>query len=242
LRGFRTARSLIALTALLLGVALAACTAPVPVDQQVAFGDGYAQVHVPVAHSSIGVIVLHSLSHGTKEMVEQGWSKLSDTEHFVAIYPYRDSSWNAGMCCGYGAETNRDDVAWLTTVITTLRLKYRLNRIYVAGNSNGGMMAEQLVAAHPWLTSRIAVWGGAPEMVKPGVWTGYAAIFDGKKDKTVPWGGGVAHIAGQTVQIRPALTTGDWLKGAQLKGFLIAGAGHPPEDGWPLLAWQQLSR
>jgi poly(3-hydroxybutyrate) depolymerase len=80
---------------------------------------------------------------------------------------------------GPASTANRDDVDWLSTVITTLRVKYGLNRILIAGNSNGGMMAERLVSERPWLSSRLAVWGAAPEMPKPGRWTGIATIFDG---------------------------------------------------------------
>jgi poly(3-hydroxybutyrate) depolymerase len=231
------------LLALLLAAVLGACAAPAAHDERVPVGDGFAQVHVPAGHSRTGVVVLHSLWHTYSEPIAQGWSKLSDKKDFVAIYPDRPmASWNAGLCCGGAAAAGRDDVSWLTNVITTMRLKYGLDRIYLVGNSNGGMMVERYAVEQPWMTSHIAVWAGAPEMLRSGRWTGSAAIFDGVNDRVVPWNGGTASIAGVSVKIRAANTTGDWLIGAHLKGVRVKGAGHAPPKNWPALAWAQLSR
>jgi poly(3-hydroxybutyrate) depolymerase len=225
---------------MILGVIASACTPSSAKgrDASLALGDGAVAVHIPVQHSRVGVVVLHSLYHDANEMVAQGWSASSDLHHFVAIYPTRGASWNAGLCCGDAVASDRDDVTWLTSVIAMARLKYDLNTIYLAGNSNGGMMVERLVAEEPWLTGRIAVWGAAPEMPVAGKWSGTATIYDGVKDKTVPYAGGKVTIAGILLTIRPALTTGRWLVGAHLKGILVPKVGHVPAPNWPELAWK----
>jgi poly(3-hydroxybutyrate) depolymerase len=236
-------RALVGAIFLLLGFIATACTATSVKgrDESLKLGDGAIAVHIPAEHTRVGVVVLHSLYNGTKELLAQGWSTSSDLHHFVAIYPRRGDSWNAGLCCGDAAAADRDDVSWLTSVIQLARLRYGLTSIYLAGNSTGGMMAERLVAERPWISSRIAVWGGAPEMPVAAKWPGIAIIYDGVKDKTVPYNGGTVTIAGVPVVIRPALTTGDWLLGAHLKGILVAGAGHVPAPYWPELAWKTFS-
>jgi poly(3-hydroxybutyrate) depolymerase len=57
-------------------------------------------VHIPASRGQVGVVVLHSYRNDYAEPIRQGWSSLADKQHFVAIYPDRGSSWNAGLCCG----------------------------------------------------------------------------------------------------------------------------------------------
>jgi poly(3-hydroxybutyrate) depolymerase len=242
MRAMRLRRLSAALASLLLVGLTAQCGGAVTRDEVVKFNGGYAVTHVPATHSRVGVVVLHSYLRSASELVEQGWSTLADKENYVAIYPFRDASWNAGLCCGTGAHTNRDDVAWLTNVITTLKAKYGLDRIYLAGNSNGGMMAERLVAERPWISDRIAVWGTAPEMRISGHWSGKATIFGGEEDKTVPWAGGKSYIGGVNVTIRSVRSTSNWLIGAHLTYIQVPDVAHNPRPGWPELAWAQLSR
>jgi poly(3-hydroxybutyrate) depolymerase len=242
MRAMRLRRWSAALASLVLVGLTAQCGGGVTHDETVKFGEGYAVTHVPGNHSRVGVVVLHSYLRGASELVHQGWSVLADKENFVAIYPYRDNSWNAGMCCGTGSKTKRDDVSWLTSVIATLKAKYGLDRIYLAGNSNGGMMAERLVAERPWISDRIAVWGSSPEMRTSGRWTGRAALFGGENDKTVPWKGGKSSIGGVNVTIRAAGATSNWLIGANLTYIRVPDVAHNPGPEWPAMAWAQLSR
>jgi poly(3-hydroxybutyrate) depolymerase len=227
----------------LLGTSLlAACAKPVAQDAYLTFGDGGVHVHVPAKHGSIGVVVLHSLHHTYTEGIDQGWSKLADEKGFTAIYPGRDGAWNAGLCCAGAATTERDDVSWLTNVINTTKDRYHLKKIYLVGNSNGGMMVERLLAERPYLSDRFAVWASAPEMPTPGRWYGTGIIFDGVKDKTVPRAGGRSYIGGHATIVRPASATKNWLVGANLRQIVVPGAGHVPEPGWPTTAWRELTR
>jgi polyhydroxybutyrate depolymerase len=218
------------------------CTPGKAVDTQFNIDGGTVAVHVPPIHGTIGVVALHSLDHGGTEPAAQGWTKASDKYGFTAIYPDNGGiSWNAGLCCGYAMTTNRDDVTFLADVIQQVKARYHLTTIYIEGYSNGGMMAERLVAERPSLTRRIAVWGAAPEMPTPGRWPGSALLYRGAGDTTVPYNGGYVKIDDITYQFRAALSTSHWLVGASLKGMQAKGYGHAPAPDWPDIAWAFLN-
>ena len=230
--------------ALALAATLAVILAPLPASA----GGRFYVVHVPHGAGAKGatrpttaVVYLHSFGHDHREGAALGWSRLADAKGFLAVYPDGDGSWNAGLCCGAAARAGRDDSAWLASVIYAVRLRYRVSRVYVAGYSNGGMMAERLVAERPWLTTRIAVTGSAPEMPKAGAWTGRAFIWHGALDTIVPWHGGIVLLGGQLVTIRPAQYTRLYLLGATLSATVIANLGHEVPANWPALAWGRLS-
>ena len=212
-----------------------------PQDLSFAYADGAVFVHVPAQADGVGVLVLHSLGHTAAEPVDQGWTATSDRHGFVAIYPERGTSWNAGLCCGSAAADLRDDVSWLAGVVELARAKYHLKTIYLAGFSNGGMMVERLAAERPALSDRFAVWGAAPEMPSPGRWTGTGILFEGNEDFLVPRAGGLVTFDGSTNIFRPAAETQTWLRGAHLRTFIVNGRGHAPPPSWPELAWNALT-
>ena len=233
---------------------VAACGAPAPSapsgresaasahDNLFSVGDGQVSVHVPAHPSSIGVVVLHGFLETVAIPVTQGWSASSDRHGFVAIYLGRGDSWNAGLCCDSASAAKRDDVSWLVAAIDIVRSKFGLKTIYLAGNSNGGMMVERLVAERPSVSNRFAVWAAAPEMPVAGYWTGDGNLFAGTDDLIIPRQGGRVVIGGVIAPIGPASSTGRWLKGAQLRQTLIPGQGHAPPADWPELAWPAVSR
>jgi poly(3-hydroxybutyrate) depolymerase len=203
--------------------------------------DGTMTAHIPVNATTTGVVVLHSLSHLGDEPAAQGWSVASDRHGFVALYPARDGSWNAGLCCGGAAQVSRDDVSWLAGAIADARARYHLTTIYLAGFSNGGMMVERLLSARPLIATRFAVWGAAPEMPVAGRWTGIGVLYNGAADTTVPPQGGTVLIGGRPTLVRPVASTGQWLLGAHLQRVLVPGKGHTPPPTWPELAWRALT-
>ena len=198
-------------------------------------------VHVPKRHGRIGVVVLHSFDHGVAELVAQGWNSIADGNGFVAIYPTRGSDWNAGLCCGTASRENRDDVAWLTTQIHRVEVRYGLSAVYLAGNSNGGMMVERLVSQVPGITRRFAVWAAAPEMPEAGDWPGFGYLFNGASDNTVPLAGGETLIGGKRVPIRPSVHTPTCLPKAHLSFVTLPHFGHEPPPLWPEMAWDAMA-
>ena len=177
-----------------------------------------------------------------KEPMAQGWSTSSDRHGFTTIYLDRSISWNAGLCCGDASVDKRDDVSWLVAAIDQMRTKFQLTTIYLAGNSNGAMMIERLVAERPDVSSRFALWASAPEMPTAGKWDGNGYLFARTNDPVVPRVGGTVVIGGLATRIRPAAATSTWLPDAHLTVTLINGFGHGPPANWPELAWAALSK
>ena len=95
------------------------------------------------------VVVLHG-GFGSARQAERayGWNALADREGFLVAYPdgWR-RAWNTeGGCCGPPADRGVDDVAFLEAVVAELRAERSVDpdRVYVAGMSNGAIMAYTL--------------------------------------------------------------------------------------------------
>jgi predicted esterase len=245
--------------ALVVGVVAAPGPRAVAGEQRVDVDQGFYVAH---GVGPRAVVVLHSLGHEWTEGPALGWSALADTERFLAVYPQARpgaSGWNAGLCCGTAQQTDRDDVTFLAHVIADVKARYRVTRVYLTGYSNGGMMAERLLAEQPSLSDRFAVMGAAPEMPLPGQWAGRGFILHGAKDTTVPWRGGTVTLTpelcrialginprlsrecGGTYLIRPGQATRGYLKGARLSAMVLPGHGHRPPPNWPALAWSRMN-
>lgn len=205
------------------------------------YRDGSVLVHLPPKPATTAVVVLHSLGSGASEAESQGWSELADREGFIGVYPERGTSWNAGLCCGDAAAADRDDVSWLAGVLAEIRSRYGLRRVLLTGFSNGGMMAERLVAERPASTDGFAVWGAAPEMPVAGSWAGRGTAFTGVYDNIVPAQGGRIRIGGRWTVVRPAAQTRSYLPEAALTFVSVAGKGHAVPDDWPERAWRALT-
>jgi polyhydroxybutyrate depolymerase len=94
------------------------------------------------------LIALHGYAMTAAEMaVMTGWSALAEQDGAVVVYPLglgQPTSWNAGSCCGSSAA--RDDLAFIDRLLDELEAVACVDRarVYVAGFSNGGMLAERL--------------------------------------------------------------------------------------------------
>lgn len=91
------------------------------------------------------VIVLHGGNNTVEDAVK---TTLFDREaaagDFIVAYPEGTGrAWNAGSCCGSAPRRNPDDVGFLTRVLDQLETDYAVDRarVFVAGVSNGAMMA-----------------------------------------------------------------------------------------------------
>ncbi len=98
------------------------------------------------------VLMLHgaggSAAHSS---VATGLSKKADAAGFAVAYPNGSTAfsdlartWNAGRCCGPAAMAGVDDVAFLRAVLKDAKSVTATDRVFVAGFSNGGMMAYRL--------------------------------------------------------------------------------------------------
>lgn len=97
---------------------------------------------------------------------DYAFSRLANDNGFVVAYPegVRGNgvlgirTWNAGYCCDYATENNVDDVGFINELIDNLIAQYNIDprRVYVAGMSNGGMMAYRLACEIPNRLAAIA--------------------------------------------------------------------------------------
>ncbi|MBO9577290.1 MAG: hypothetical protein J7480_00795 [Microbacteriaceae bacterium] len=102
-------------------------------------------LHVPAAmdESPDLVVVLHWWGGSMEEAsAAHGWADASDQRGFlVAFGSGVDHSWNAGGCCGTAKDKQIDDLAYIDAVIDAVSAEYGVDRVVVAGTSNGAMMA-----------------------------------------------------------------------------------------------------
>lgn len=151
------------------------------------------------------VIMLHG-QFGTGERMEDGSqaSGPADRHGFVVIYPDGvDRSWNDMRGSTKASEQNIDDVAFVKALIDRFIAERGVDpaRVFVAGMSNGGMLAFRLACE---LSDRVtAVAAVAALMPTNGSEACQPSrgvpmmIFSGEADPIVPYGGGtVARDAG----------------------------------------------
>ncbi len=80
----------------------------------------------------------------------------------IKVIPGTQGLWNAGDCCGEAAENGVDDVAFIEAVVDQVRAEYGIStsKFYVAGLSNGGMMAYKLACEIPERLNGVASVAG----------------------------------------------------------------------------------
>lgn len=155
------------------------------------------------------VIMLHAFSDNPKQLeINTGMSAKADKERFAVVYPKGTNSksdkrlsWNSGFCCGSALKKNIDDVSFIKTLIDELTKTYSVNKgkIYIAGFSNGAMMAYRLGAELSDKIAAIAVDAGSiggifennpfGKIVKPKQPLS-VLILHGQKDRVVLYDGG----------------------------------------------------
>jgi polyhydroxybutyrate depolymerase len=137
--------------------------------------------------------------HAEQQMKTSHMNDVADGHGFLVVYPDGTSAggpfltWNAGRCCGYAVRKNVDDVGFARKLVAALVRDWRADpeRIYIAGHSNGGMLAYRiaaeasgLIAGAGIVSADLSVDGPAPSRPVPLV------VFHGLKDRNVLWEGG----------------------------------------------------
>ena len=171
-------------------------------------------IHIPPSYTGETptplVIALHGGGGNAQHMEEKtSFSLKADEKGFIVVYPdgtgklrNRFLTWNAGYCCGYAYENNIDDVGFIKTLIKKLQNTYNINssRIYVAGHSNGAMLAYLVAAELSSIIAAIAPVAGSiggyatnnsPLWIIPQPSCPVSIIaIHGKLDSHVPYDGG----------------------------------------------------
>lgn len=152
------------------------------------------------------VVVLHGGGgNGKHAMKSTRFNELADEKKFLVVYPNGTGlnrnallTWNAGGCCKYAMDNNVDDAGFMRALVADVSAKYSVDpaRVYVAGFSNGAMMAYRLACEASDLFAAAAPVAGIlyvdtcePSRPIPLI------IFHGTKDENVPYNGGVGRKA-----------------------------------------------
>jgi polyhydroxybutyrate depolymerase len=167
-------------------------------------------VHPPATPTPL-VLVLHGATDSACDAARMTrMNEKSDSAGFLVAYPEGTGAglqrtWNATLCCDPARSDGVDDVGFIEKVIDDLASRFAIDsrRIYVAGFSNGAIMAHAVACA---LSNRIAAVGlvsgtGAvdPARCVPADILSVIA-FHGDADERVKYGGGTfpTDVGGQT--------------------------------------------
>ena len=151
------------------------------------------------------LILIHGAGGNAKKAEDAtGMTALSDAEGFIVAYPNGtqaadvpgEFSWNAGACCGRPVKDDIDDVKFIEAMIADVTKQQPVDpaRIYVAGFSNGGMLAYRLACELPGTLAGIAVIAGALNYDDCDAAAATPVLMvHGTGDKTVPYKGGATN-------------------------------------------------
>lgn len=152
------------------------------------------------------VLVLHGAFLTANQVLDSAlgeWVSLADAEGWLVVYPNGfNLAWND---CRRDTTVNQtiDDVAFLDAIIADLQAKNWIDprRIYIAGVSNGGMMALRMAQESAYPIAAIAtVLANLPansECLMPTELPSWLLI-NSADDTTVPWDGG--FVSGRAAQ------------------------------------------
>jgi polyhydroxybutyrate depolymerase len=140
------------------------------------------------------VMILHGGNNTPEDMAK---ATLFDREaaagDFIAAYPEGvGKAWNAGTCCGAAPRRGLDDVAFLTRALDQLQADYPVDpeRVFVAGVSNGAMMAYRLACERADRVRAVGSVAGAVVVdCQPSRPVSVVEIH-GTEDSLVPYQGG----------------------------------------------------
>ena len=164
-----------------------------PYDGKMRTFNLYVAPRVPAQRPVPLLLVLHGLfvDPATTEATS-GLDRVADEQDVAVAYPAGlDGSWNAGRCCGPSAARRVDDVGFLAHVVdlvATIRPIDR-NRVYIAGFSNGGMMALKAACERPDVFAAAASVAGTLQTPCGGRAPVSALLLNGQRDTTVPYTG-----------------------------------------------------
>ena len=183
------------------------------------------------------VFVLHGSAGSGEDMIaitQHGFERIADKEKFVVVYPDAlERRWNE-------QDGTADDVGFLLAIADKLAAESLIDkkRIFIAGISNGGMMAQRLACEHAdRIAGLVTVAGTLPEKLarvcKPSRPVP-ALIIHGTADPIVPWNGGpVAGFAEFGVVLSGLDTAAVWTANNRCRGAAVTTtlADRDPQDG-----------
>jgi polyhydroxybutyrate depolymerase len=187
-------------------------------------------VHVPAKAFAAPMpllLVLHGgggTAEGMVRLTRGGFDALADRRGFVVAYPQGvGKSWNDGRHDLRSAANreNVDDVGFIRDLITEIAGRYPIDRrrLFVAGMSNGGMMAMRLACSLPEVRGVAAVASSLSDDAAakcPATSTVSVVEIAGTADPIVPFAGGEVKVLwmGRGRVTGAPETAGSWAKKA----------------------------
>lgn len=206
------------------------------------------------------VVMLHDAGGSPADIVEvTQFDRAATRGGFVVAYPAAVAggrTWNAGFCCGPAPDEGVDDLAFLDRVVRAVSEHPRTDpdRVYLAGVSNGAILAYRYACRHPGRIAGLASVAGAMPLddCRPGTPVSILEIH-GTADQIVPFEGGdlpefvmarkpvpatrdlVRHWAdlndcpAPTRRSEPPVVTATWrdcADGTMVRLITVEGAGH----------------
>lgn len=176
-------------------------------------------IHLPSGYEEdrpLPVVVMMDGRGGTPwtAMKSTGWSATADAEHFIVVYPEAlrvDPSGpqhfmdNPQM---WKTEAGSEDVAFLLAVIDDVHARFKTDpaRVYMAGFSNGAVMAFRFALEHPDRIAAIGPVAAHFRMRDAALRRPVPMIyFFGKQDPLSPFDGGTVTMPWGAVETRPAV-------------------------------------
>lgn len=180
------------------------------------------------------VVFLHGAGGSARQAMQQtGLDALAERAGFIAVFPEGLAApqgqehagiqtWNAWTCCGYARDQKADDVGFLAALISRLKADYPVDprRVFLAGFSNGAMLASRFALERPGVAAAIASVAGylpcdapAPKEPLP------VLIIHGNRDRVARFGppSGQPHT-GRFCEDFPAKAQADfWVRGQNLQ-------------------------
>ena len=233
-------KKILVLLMLFLAWAIQAAAAPAdPVASQITMGGEvrtywmYAPASLDKAKPAPLLFVLHGSAGSGEDMMtitQRGFERIADKEKFVVVYPDAlERRWN-------DQDGTVDDAGFLLAVVDKLAAELLIDKkqVYVAGISNGGMMAQRMACEFSDRVAGIAIVAGSMPEVLAGKCKPArplpVIIFHGVEDPIVPWNGGAVagfEDFGKVLSVRK--TAEFWAANSRCREAAV-GAPEPDRD------------
>lgn len=162
-----------------------------------------AEFYLPL-HRTAGqrlpvVVLLHGHSATGGLIAQEGdWEAAVNADQLIVLTPEGvEQSWNAGACCRLASTLGIQDEKFLDALVNDLRLRADVDpsRIFMVGESNGGMMTYRYLCDHAAkLAGAASVVGTNIEGCSPNAPIPVMHVA-GTADQAVPYKGGRTSIS-----------------------------------------------
>jgi polyhydroxybutyrate depolymerase len=151
------------------------------------------------SHPAPLVIVLHGGGNSVDDTVKAtSFDRQAGDGDFIVVYPEGTRrEWNAGTCCGTAPSRKVDDVAFLSQVLDQVEADHKVDptRVFVAGVSNGAMMAYRFACERADRVTAVGSVAGSV-VVDPCQPSRPVSVIElhGTADPLVPYNGGTVDL------------------------------------------------